>query len=257
MRLSLQTKVSIFVTLIILIISAFSTYLFTTQHGRSKERGLIIRGTALSYSLSKAAEEGLVKEDLSLIKKASYIIQAPDVTLAEVYSNIWEAVDAYPLGSLKSAPHPEAVEHFKREPTPFHVKIPDGYDFYSPILFKAFEDSPPATIGYVRITLSSAAFQKEMRTIAVINIAVSLLITLFAVISLNLLIRRIVIRPVMALHDSITQFKDGCLPEDLGAAGRSTDEIRELAGGIQPDVQNGQGERSQARRIRPADPVAL
>ncbi len=229
MRVSLQAKVSLFITMIILVISVFSTYLFTSQHGRSKERGLIIRGTALCYSLSKAAEEGLVKEDLSLIKKASYIIQAPDVTLAEVFSNIWEALDAYPLGSLKKLPHPEAVGHFKLDQAPFHVKLRDGYDFYSPILFKAFEDSPPATIGYVRITLSSAAFQKEMRTIAGINIAVSLLITLFAVISLNLLIRRLVIRPVMSLHDSITQFKDGCSPEDLGVAGKSTDELRELA----------------------------
>jgi len=69
-----------------------------------------------------------------------------------------------------------------------------------------------------------------MRSIAAINIAVSLLITLFAVLSLNLLIRRLVIRPVMALHDSITQFKDGCAPEDLGVAGKATDEISELAG---------------------------
>jgi len=229
MKASLQARVSVFITLIILLISAFSTYLFTSEHGRSKERGLVIRGNALCEALARAAEEGLVKEDLSLIKKASYIIQAPDVTLAEVYSNIWEVVEAYPPGSLKNAPLPEAVGHFKLGPAPFHVKIAAGYDFYSPILFKAFEDSRPSTIGYVRITLSSAAFQKEMRTIAGINIAASLLITLIAVIILNLLIRRIVIRPVMALHDSIIQFKDGCLPEDLGVAGSATDEIRELA----------------------------
>lgn len=229
MRVSLQAKVSLFITIIILIISAFSTYLFTTQHGRSKERGLIIRGTALCDALSKAAEEGLVKEDLSLIKKASYIIQAPDVMLAVVYSNIWDAVDAYPLGSLKNAPLPEAIGHFKLEPTPFFVKTQGGYEFYSPILFNAYSDSRPATIGYVRIALSSAAFHKEMRTIAAVNIAVSLLITLFAVIALNLLIRRIVIRPVMALHDSIIRFKDGCSPVDLGGAGKSMDELRELA----------------------------
>ena len=147
MKVSLQAKVSLFITMIILIISVFSTYLVTSTHGRSKERGLIIRGSALCYSLSKAAEEGLVKEDLSLIKKASYIIQAPDVTLAEVYSNIWEVVDAYPLGSLRNSPHPDAVDHFKLDQARFHVKIPAGYDFYSPILFKAFEDSLPVTIA--------------------------------------------------------------------------------------------------------------
>ncbi|MEK6582161.1 MAG: hypothetical protein AABZ25_07215, partial [Nitrospirota bacterium] len=68
MRVSLQTKVSIFLALIIILISAVSTYLFTTAHTRSKEQGRILRGTALSYSLSKAAEEGLINEDLDLIK---------------------------------------------------------------------------------------------------------------------------------------------------------------------------------------------
>src|SRR5512142_3242259 len=123
MKASLQKRVTLFVTLVILIIGALSPYLFTTAFSRSKERGLIIRGTALCYSLSKAAEEGLVKEDLSLIKKASYIIQAPDVTLAQVYSNIWETVDAYPLGSWNTPPRPEAVGHFKSASAPFQIKI--------------------------------------------------------------------------------------------------------------------------------------
>ncbi|MEK6651372.1 MAG: hypothetical protein AABY50_00400, partial [Nitrospirota bacterium] len=113
MRVSLQTKVSIFLALIIILISAVSTYLFTTAHTRSKEQGRIVRGTALAYSLSKAAEEGLIHEDLDLIKKASYIIKSPDVTLAQVYSDIWEAVDAYPFEKLKEPPNPDAVIYFK------------------------------------------------------------------------------------------------------------------------------------------------
>ena len=181
MNSSLQKRVTIFITLVILIIGALSTYLFTSAFSRSKERGLVIRGTALCTSLSKAAEEGLVKEDLSLIKKASHIIQAPDVTLAQVYSNLWEPVDAYPVGSWKDNPLPEAVSHFKSDSAPFHIKTADGYDFYCPIQFKAFEDSQPATIGYVRITLSSEAFQQEVKELAAINIAVSIVIMLFAI----------------------------------------------------------------------------
>ncbi len=229
MTSSLQKRVTIFITLVILIIGSLSTYLFLSAFSRSKERGLVIRGTALCSSLSKAAEEGLAKEDLSLIKKASPIILAPDVELAQVYSNIWEPVDAYPLGSWKNPPHPEAVSHFKSGSEPFHVKIAGGYDFYSPIFFKAFEDSPSTTIGFVRITLSSAAFQKEARELAAVNIAVSVIIMLFAILSLNILIRRVVVRPVMALHRALSRFKNGVTGEDVVVPRESTGEVRELA----------------------------
>lgn len=230
MRVSLQTKVSVFVTLIILFISSFGTYLFTSAAHRSKEREFNVRGGALSYALSKAAEEGLLKEDLSLIKKASYVIQAPDVTLAQVYSSIWEALDAYPLRNLKDPPHPEALAHFKVLTGPFHIDVAGGYDYYTPIFFKAFEGSPPTTIGYVRLALSSYAFERELRNTAIVNITVSIVMTLFAILAINILIRRLVVRPVTALHDSITHFKDGCLSEDTIVSRHSTDEIRELAG---------------------------
>ena len=52
MSLSLRTKVSLVITAIIIVISGISTYLFTASHSRSKERGRIQRGEALSYALS-------------------------------------------------------------------------------------------------------------------------------------------------------------------------------------------------------------
>jgi signal transduction histidine kinase/ActR/RegA family two-component response regulator len=229
MKFSLQKKVTAFITVIILIIGGLSTYLFTSAFSRSKERGLVIRGTALCYSLSKAAEEGLAKEDLSLIKKASHIVQAPDVVLAQVYSNIWEPVDAYPLTNLKQPPGPEAVNHFKNGSAPFHIRTAAGYDFYTAIVFTAFEESPPITIGYVRITLSSAALQQEARELAAMNIAVSVIIMLFAILSLNILIRRFVVRPVLALHESISRFRSGIPVEDAVVPWGSTGEIRDLA----------------------------
>jgi signal transduction histidine kinase/ActR/RegA family two-component response regulator/HAMP domain-containing protein len=229
MSASLQKRVTVFITLVILIIGAVSTYLFTSAFSRSKERGLVLRGTALTYSLSKAAEEGLAKEDLSLIKKAAHIIQAPDVTLAQVYSNIWEAVDAYPQTDLKRPPRPEAIDHFKSDAAPFHIRTRAGYDFYSPIFYKAREDAPPTTIGFVRLTLSSAAFQREARQLAAANIAISVLIMIFAIVSLNVLIRRIVVRPVMALHRTISQFKNGVPAGGSAVPPASAGEIRELA----------------------------
>jgi len=229
MNSSLQKRVTLFITLVILIIGALSTYLFTSSFSRSKERGLIFRGTALCTSLSKAAEEGLAKEDLSLIKKASHIIQAPDVTLAQVYSNIWEPLDSYPVGSWENPPLVEAVGHFKRGSAPFHIKTAGGYDFYSPIFFTAFEGSPPTTIGYVRVTLSSAAFQREVRELAATNITVSILIMLCAILSLNILIQRFVVKPIMALHQSISRFKSGGPTGNAIIPRGTTGEIRELA----------------------------
>ena len=229
MKLPLQAKVSLFVTLLIVLISAVSTFLFTSAHSRSREKGHILRGSALSYALSKAAEEGLSKEDLNLLNKASEIVQSPDVTLAQVYSNIWEPVDAYPFDRLRQPPHPDAVEHFKSDSAPLQVALSDGYDFYSPVFFKAPPESPPVTIGFVRLTLSSAGIKKELREIVVTNTAASAIITLFAVISINILIARFVIRPVMALHRSVSAFKDGLPPVPAALPRFAAGELTDLA----------------------------
>jgi PAS domain S-box-containing protein len=229
MKISLQTRVSVFTTLIILFISAVGTYLFAANYSKSKEQEFSVRGSALSYALAKAAEEGLLKEDLNLIKKASYIIKAPDVALAQVYSSIWEAVDAFPVERLHTQPHPDALRHFKASTAPFHAAVPGGHDFYEPVFFRASEHSSPTAIGFVRVMLSSSAFEHELRGIAARTIAVSLVMTLFAILALNLLIRRLVVRPVMALHESISRFKNGEPAKDAAAFRRGTHELRELA----------------------------
>ncbi len=226
--MSLKTKVSIFITATVVVISTVSTYLFITAHSRSMEKGLIERGSALSYALSKASEEGLVNEDLDLIKKASRVIRAPDVTFAQVFSNIWETVEAYPFEKLKEPPRPEAVDHFRHESTPLSVRTASGYDFYSPIFFSTSEKARPTVVGFARIALSSAAMQKEIRTVLATNIFVSVCITLIAIISINVLISRFVIKPVMALYRSVSLFKNGELPEFSGVP-QSTGEIAELS----------------------------
>jgi PAS domain S-box-containing protein len=227
-KISLQAKVSVFITLIIVVISVLSTYLFTTQYKQSKEKGRIERGSALSYALSKAAEEGLLNENLDLLQKASSVVKAPDVRLAQVYLSIWEAVDAYPLGKLKEQPHPQAVEHFKSSEGPFYLRIKEGYDFYTPVYFRASESSSPVIIGFARLVLSSAAIQQEIQQIVIKNIIVSVIITLLAIVFINILIRRLVIKPVMTLHESVLLFKAGILPEAEIPAG-SSDEIGDLS----------------------------
>ncbi len=228
MKLSLRTKVSLVITAIIIVISGASTYLFTTAHSRSKEKGRIQRGAALTYALSEAAVEGLLKEDLNLIKKASSLIHADDVTLVQVYSNIWNIADAYPFNQLKNPPRPEALEHFIKTATPFYVELSDGYDFYTPIVFRAFEEGQTVTIGYARLMLSTETIKQEIRQAVVVNVLVSAVITLIAILSINHLIGRLVVRPVMALHRAVADFKNGVLVREATPPPLAADEIKDL-----------------------------
>lgn len=216
------------VTLVILIIGTVTTSIFTTAFMRSEERGLVKRGTALSYALSRAAEEGLRHEDLSLIRKASGIIEAPDVTLVQVYSDLWDAIEAYPVSGMEEAVQPQAISHFKASSKPLYIRGEKGYDFYRPIFFRATQDSNPITIGYVRVSLSSASTRKELRKIIISDVMVSGVITLIAILSINALLGRFIVKPVTGLYKSVSMFKGGILPEE--SVGREPgDEIQELS----------------------------
>src|SRR5512141_1089034 len=111
---------------------------------------MIARGTALCFALSQAAQEGILNENLDLIRKAATVIRTSDVIFLQVYSNIWEPLDAYPLDRLKEAAHPDAVAHFASNSQPFDIPIVKGRDFYAPIRFRPTQDSPEVTIGYAR-----------------------------------------------------------------------------------------------------------
>ncbi len=199
-------------TLIILLITAISIYLFTVAYRRNVEKGLVERGTALTYSLSKAAEEGLVKENLDLLKRASYIVRSNDVVLVQVFSTLWDAVDAYPFARLTERPHPDAVTHFQQSSSSLAIEAPDGFDFYLPIQFSSAEDIPKTTIGFVRLSLSSTSLRKELRSVIVMNIFVALAVSLFAIISINVIIGRLVLEPIMSIHRAVSGFKKGVLP---------------------------------------------
>ncbi len=209
MNLSLKAKLSIWIALIIIIIGAARTYQFISGSNRVIEKKLIARGEALSNSLAKAAEEGLVSEDLDLIKKAEYIVSSEDVRLVRVYSTIWDTIDAFPLERLKDPPHAEAISHFNNSNGPFYKKTDETYDFYNAILFKPSVDSPELSIGYVRLTLSASPMYDESRKTLVDNITSSVIMTVIILIALNILINRLVINPVSRLQKSITIFRSG------------------------------------------------
>jgi PAS domain S-box-containing protein len=207
MNLSLKAKLSIGVTLIILIISAARSYYFIADAHHSIEKKLVARGEALSNSLARAAEDGLVSEDLDLIKKAAYIVHSEDVKLTQVYSTIWDAIDAYPLEKLKAPPHPEAISHFRNSNTQFYKQTGENYDFYNAILFKPSGDSPEMSIGYVRLTISASSVYDESRKTLVNNIIFSVIMAVTILIALNMLINHLVINPLSRLQKSVTVFR--------------------------------------------------
>ncbi|MDH4161305.1 MAG: ATP-binding protein [Nitrospirota bacterium] len=219
MRLTLHAKVSLTVALIIIAVSAISTALFISTYNRSKYQGRVIRGSALSYALAKSAEEGLLKEDLNLIKKAAAIIQAPDVMQIQVFSNVWDPIDAYPFERLQDAPDPRALLHYRSANDAISFPVTGGYDFYEPILFRPDGDTSGFPIGYVRLLLSSASIKQDIRNIITVNVAVTALVAFAAIVLINILMGRLVIKPVMALHRSVALFQEGNLdPHSLPAA---------------------------------------
>lgn len=226
MNLSLQIKILAYVTIVIVVISAVSAYLFISAHHSSIEKKLISRGATLTYSLSRAAIDGLLAENLNLITSASFIIQAEGVLLSQVYQTTWDAVDAYPIEKLRETPHPDAIKHFKESNEPLYIKNKDLYEFYSPVVFKFSEKLNPLTIGFVRIVLSSAGIQKAIEKTIVKNIIVSGFAAIFVIAIFHVLISKVVISPIKRLNKSIVMFKKGVLPETTHTHQR--DEIGKL-----------------------------
>ena len=172
----------------------------------------------------------MLKEDLNLIKKTSSLLRTDDVVLVQVYSSIWNIVDAFPFDQLKHPPHREAVEHFKSSTAPFHIKISDGYDFYIPIKFKAYEEAQNISIGFVRLVLSTHSIKQELRETVSANVLVAAFISLIAIVTINILIGRLVVRPVMILHRSVADFKNGILDRETVPSPHASNEIKDLMG---------------------------
>lgn len=228
MNLSLQARASIVVALIVIAISAASTYFFISAYSRSRERSWIIRGETLVYTLGKAAEEGLLKEDLSLLRKASHVIQAADVKRVQVFSSIWNCIDAFPFSRLSDAPLPDAIGHFKHDHSPVSYVLEDSLDFYSPILFRPIETIAPVVIGYVRLSLDSTSIRRELQQIVLTNVFIASAVTALAIILITMLIRRLVVRPVLSLHDDVAAFRSGTLQDALSLAPDAPRELRDL-----------------------------
>jgi PAS domain S-box-containing protein len=226
MNLSIKTKISVVIALLIIAVTAVNAAYFIRHSHLQVESVMIRKGTALSSSLSKAAEEGLASESLDLLKKAEYIVNEQEVVLSQIYSTTWNAVDAHPLDKLNDPPLQEAKEHFKNLSSPFYKKSNDLYDFYAPVLFKPGKDSEAVLIGYVRLTLTSSGLKEETRKTLIHDIPVSIVIALLSMIALNVLLNRFVITRLLKLRRAISAFQHGGVREDVSVT--SDDEIGEL-----------------------------
>ena len=229
MRLSLRTKVTAFVTAIVIIISLVSTAYLIVAHKRSMEREIVARGVTLTESLSRAVADGLASENLELIKEGSDIVHTSDVVLAQVYSSLWLPVDAYPVKQLNEPPDPAALSHFKTREDSFYEYYGQWLDFYSPVFYKppGEADNRNVVIGYVKLRLSTQQSKQSMGEAINKSLLFSFVMTLIAFVSLNLFIDKYVLRPLLRLHESVSKHIEGEFPESVPIY--SGDEIGELS----------------------------
>jgi len=233
MRLTLQRRVTLLITAVVITISITSTGLFISSYQKSMEREIIARGITMAESLSRAVDDGVASENLDLIKNLEDIVHTKDVTLTQIYSPSWLAIDSYPVDRQSEPPDPAAVEYFKAEINmhPYYFRKDHiSYDFYTPIYYDYGKNGgidKGLLIGYVRLTLSSDQFRAAMKQTIVANIVVSGLLALIAIAVLNALIRKYVLIPVLNLHESASSYRRGEFPRAVPV--QADDEIGELS----------------------------
>ncbi len=239
MRVSLKTRVTILIASVIIAISAITTLYFSFAQEGSLDREITARGVTLAESLARGVTSGLAEEDLDFLKQVEDIVHTRDVSLAQVYSSLWMPVDSYPAERQDVPPDPAAIAFYKKETNEgntFSKEEDAAIDFYAPVRYNtegsgkkggATDRGRYITIGYVRLTLSTEAARRAVAHTVAVNLLVSASLTLLAVLILNAFIRRYVLKPVLALHGSVSRHRTGEFPEAVPVT--SGDEIGELS----------------------------
>lgn len=233
MKISLQTKATIFVASVVIAVSIVSALFFISAHKKSMEREIIVRGLTMADSLSRAIHEGVASENLDFIKQFEEVVRTQDVELSQVFTSLWHAIDAYPAEKQNEPPDPAAVTFFKstsaKKHEDFYKKLDGFIDFYSPIYY-GYKKQIPArnklVIGYVRVKLSMQGWEREIKKQVAQNILISFVCAAFAIVMLNFLLRKYILNPILALHSSATLHKQGELPEIIPV--HSHDELGQL-----------------------------
>jgi PAS domain S-box-containing protein len=228
--LSLKTKVTLFITAVMIAASAVSTALFIAAQRDSVEREVIARGIALCEALSRSVDDGLASENLNLIKNVSDIVHTDDVLFTQVFSVVWLGVASVPVDRLNVPPAPEAMEYFKKNQQPtahYFIKTDPWIDVYHPVFLDTHDVRiKDILIGFVRLRISTEPVSQAIRNAVLNNILAAVLLTVLAVIVLNALIGHYLLRPILALQRAVARHKQGEFPESIQVS--SSDEIGRL-----------------------------
>ena len=231
MTLSLKKKVTLFITAVMIAASAVSTVVFVAAQRNSIEREVIARGIALSEALARSVDDELASEDLNLIKNVEDIVHTNDVLLTQVFSVVWLGVASVPVDQLNVPPAPDAMEYFKKNQLPsteYFIKTDAWIDIYHPVFLDTHDPRiKDILIGFVRIRVSTEPVMQAIRNVVLSNILAALLLTIAAVLTLNALIGKHVLRPILALQQSIARHKQGELPGSVQVS--SADELGQLS----------------------------
>lgn len=225
--ISLKTRVAFFLVAVIAVIGITATYVFIRHEKKYIGKEITARGIAMSESLARVVGDGMAAEDLVLIKKMAQIVHTKDVVQAQVFTNMWLAMDAWPFKDLNDPPSPAAVSHFKNSTSTFFRKEGVNFDFYAPVFYDPLKTGKPITIGYVRLKLSSLPQKKEINRAALMGALILAAMTALSIIVLNALMGKFVVNPIMRLHKAVSSHKEGELPEPIHI--RCNDEIGELS----------------------------
>ncbi len=232
MTFSLRTKVTFFITVVVLVVSTASTALFFIAQKRSLEREVVARGGALSEALARSVNEGLAAEDLNLIKQVQNIVHTDDIVLTQVFSPVWLGIAAVPVEQLNVPPGPAAVAYFKtHKEERDHFTADDGMwiDVYKPVFLDPHDPriARKIFIGYVRLRISTQPVIAAARKAAFYNILDAAILTLVAVLFLRLILGKYVVSPLLGLHRAVLQHKLGETPERVPVF--AADEIGQLS----------------------------
>jgi PAS domain S-box-containing protein len=228
--LSLKTKVTLFITAVMIAASAVSTTLFIAAQRESIEREVLARGIALSEALARSVDDGLASENLNLIKSVSDIVHTDDVLFTQVFSVVWLGVASVPVDRLNVPPAPDAMEYFKKNQQPtahYFIKTGPWIDIYHPVFLDTHDVRiKDILIGFVRLRISTEPVSQAIRNTVLNNILAAVLLTVLAVIVLNALIGRYLVRPILALQRAVARHQQGEFPESVQVS--SSDEIGRL-----------------------------
>jgi len=219
MIFSLKTKVMSFITVLVIGASLLSAYLSIAASRKSIERELIARGEALTEALARSVDEGLASENLNLIKHIEDIVHTNDVVLTQVFSTLWLGVGSVPGDQLNVPPNPAAVGYFKVHKNEHdHFSLNEGpwVDIYSPVFFDPHDTRvPKVLIGYVRLRITTSQIGAAVSRAIAMNIAAAVLLTLFSLLILNAIIEKFILKPILALHQTMTRHKQGAAFETV------------------------------------------